>query len=111
LNARLNIEAIHSTLFGELMLHWVLSYTDSTSISQCMSVEEERATPKSTSSHCSHVTSTITQAKAHSSALALERKMAVCFLVFQAIKEKPIKTQYAERDLKFEGLQPQVALE
>ena len=32
LDGRPNIEAIHSNVFGELMLHWVLSNTDSTGI-------------------------------------------------------------------------------
>jgi hypothetical protein len=31
LDARLNTEAIYSNVFGELMFHRVLSYTDSTS--------------------------------------------------------------------------------
>jgi len=50
-------------------------------------------TPKSSRSHRSHVTSAVTVAIARSSASALEREIAVYFLVFQAIKEEPRKTQ------------------
>ena len=50
-------------------------------------------TPKSSRSHHSHVTSAVTVAIARSKASALERETAVCFLVFQAIKEEPRKTQ------------------
>ena len=62
-------------------------------LSECTGVEVEKATPKLARSHRSQVTSAVTQAKARSSASALEQETAVCFLVFQAIKEEPRKTQ------------------
>jgi hypothetical protein len=45
------------------------------------------------SSHRSQVTSAVTHAKARNSASALERETIISFLVFQAIKEEPRKTQ------------------
>ena len=58
-------------------------------LSECTGVEVEKVTPKSAKSHRSQVT----QAKARSSASVLERETTVFFLVFQAIKEEPRKTQ------------------
>jgi hypothetical protein len=55
-------------------------------------VGAEVITPKSSRSHLSHVTSAMTVAIALNSSLALERETAVCFLVFQAIKEDSRKT-------------------
>jgi hypothetical protein len=72
-------------------------------LSQWTCVEKERATAKSAKSYHSQVTSTVTHAKARSSSSALERETTACFLDYQAIKEEPRKTQYAERDLKSEG--------
>jgi hypothetical protein len=50
-------------------------------------------TPKSSSSHHNQVTSAVRRAIALNSASALEREPAVCFFVFQAMREPPKKTQ------------------
>jgi hypothetical protein len=73
-------------MFGELMLHQILSNIDSTSTITIHIVEKERVTPKSTIIHCSQITSAVTQAKARNLASALEQEITVCFLVFWAIK-------------------------
>uniref|UniRef100_A0A7N0VK90 Uncharacterized protein n=1 Tax=Kalanchoe fedtschenkoi TaxID=63787 RepID=A0A7N0VK90_KALFE len=53
----------------------------------------ETETPKSSSSHRSQVIAVVTRAMVRNSASALERETAVCFLVFQAMREPPRKTQ------------------
>jgi hypothetical protein len=50
-------------------------------------------TPKSSRSHRNQVTSAVSAAIALNSASALEQETAVCFLVFQAIKEEPRKPE------------------
>lgn len=51
LNCRPNVEAVNANMFGELMLHQILSNTDGACTVQCTGVGEERETPKSASSH------------------------------------------------------------
>jgi hypothetical protein len=62
-------------------------------LSEERGVGVEAVTPKSSRSHLSQVTSAVTVAIALNSTSALERETTVCFLVFQAIKEDPRKTQ------------------
>ena len=62
-------------------------------LSKDRGVGEEVITPKSSSSHLSHVTSAVMVAITHNSASPLDWETAVYFLVFQAIKEVPRKTQ------------------
>jgi hypothetical protein len=94
MHLRSHVGSINTNVFGELMLDRIPSNTDRTG-----AVRRERGvgavadTPKSSRSHRSHVTSAVTVAIALNLALALERETVVCFLVFQAIKEEPRKTQ------------------
>jgi hypothetical protein len=50
-------------------------------------------TPRSTKSHLNQVILAVTDAIALNSASALERDTAVCFFVFQSMREEPRKTQ------------------
>lgn len=50
-------------------------------------------TPKSSSNQRSQVTSAVKKAMARNSASVLERETAVCFSVFQAMREPPRNTQ------------------
>uniref|UniRef100_A0A0A9GPS8 Uncharacterized protein n=1 Tax=Arundo donax TaxID=35708 RepID=A0A0A9GPS8_ARUDO len=56
-------------------------------------VEPGSETPKSASSHLSQVILAVTDAIALNSASALERDTTVCFLVLQAMRKEPRKTQ------------------
>jgi len=55
--------------------------------------EKGEKTPKSSNNHHSQVTSAITRVIALNSSSALERETATYFLVFQAMREPPRKTQ------------------
>jgi hypothetical protein len=90
---RSHVGSINANAFGKFMLDGSRSMLIAPVLSEERGVGEVAGTPRSSRSHRSQVTSVVAVAIARSLASALERETAVCFLVFQAIKEGPRKTQ------------------
>jgi len=90
---RAHAGSINTNVLGKFMLDRITSNTDRPMLSEDRGVGVEVVTLKSSSRHLSHVTLAFTVAIARNSASALDRETAICFLVFQAIKEDPRKTQ------------------
>jgi hypothetical protein len=80
-------------MLSKLMLCRITSNTDSPYTVRKRGVGIETETPKSSSNHRSQVTSAVTRVIAHNLASVLERETIICFLVFQAMREPPRKTQ------------------